>query len=76
MPFNSWPTESLQGSPSSLEEELPGAEHPLEPLLKVLWYGHLCASQQRQQQVRDEERPTAVSAPAVQQKCDEERQGW
>lgn len=75
VPFDSWPTESLQGSPSSLEEELPGAEHPLEPLLQDLWPGHLSARQQRQRQVRDEEGAAAVSAAAVRQARDEERQG-
>lgn len=74
MPFNC-NTESLQGSSFSLEEELSDPDHPLEPLLQKLRPGHLCARQQRQQQMWDEEGPTPVSAATVREERDEECQG-
>lgn len=45
VPFNC-NTESLQGSSFSVEEELPDPDHPLEPLLQILWPGHVSACQQ------------------------------
>lgn len=58
-------TESLQGSSFSLEEELPGPDHTLEPMLQELWFGHLCEGPQQQQQVWDEEGAAAVPAAAL-----------
>lgn len=42
-------TESLQGSSFSLEEELPGPDHCLEPMFQNLWLGALSTRQQQQQ---------------------------
>ena len=68
MPFNC-NTESLQGSSFSLEEELSGPDHPLESLLQDLWPGNLCAREQRQQQMWDEEGPSPVPAATMWEEC-------
>lgn len=68
-------TESLQGSSFSLEEELPGPDHRLEPVFQNLRLGPLRTRQQRQQQMWDEEGTAPVPAAAMWGEHHQERQG-